>query len=173
MSKQTEGVKMAVDSCNFDRPIVERVLPGKLAGCGLVGPVSPVAAAAPSASAAAAAAAADDKSHTNNSNGDSSSENGTRTNGAPAHFLGEASGHAGGGTAAAPTSMANILHIDEAELTRATANWSGDCILGRGGFGTVYKGYWMETHVAIKRMENVSFGCRRYFFFWGGGQHCR
>ncbi|XP_015511733.1 pelle-like serine/threonine-protein kinase pik-1 [Neodiprion lecontei] len=39
------------------------------------------------------------------------------------------------------------------ELAKATHNWSKHNILGRGGFGTVFKGIWKGTPVAIKKIE--------------------
>lgn len=45
-----------------------------------------------------------------------------------------------------------IPKIPYAELTDATSNWSHDLILGRGGFGIVFKGRWKHTDVAIKKI---------------------
>lgn len=45
-----------------------------------------------------------------------------------------------------------IPKIPYAELAEATNNWSNDLILGRGGFGIVYKGRWKHTAVAIKKI---------------------
>jgi hypothetical protein len=54
------------------------------------------------------------------------------------------------------SAMSNIPPIDEQELSIATNHWNMVSILEKGGFGTVYKGTWKKTQVAIKRMENVN-----------------
>uniref|UniRef100_A0A1B0CAN9 non-specific serine/threonine protein kinase n=1 Tax=Lutzomyia longipalpis TaxID=7200 RepID=A0A1B0CAN9_LUTLO len=46
-----------------------------------------------------------------------------------------------------------IPQIEYQELVEATNNWSDKSILGKGGFGTVYKGMWKCTAVAIKKIE--------------------
>lgn len=46
-----------------------------------------------------------------------------------------------------------IPQIAYNELVVATDDWNKDHILGRGGFGIVFKGRWKYTEVAIKRIE--------------------
>lgn len=45
-----------------------------------------------------------------------------------------------------------IPHITYTELVYATKNWNKNHILGRGGFGIVFKGRWKHTEVAIKKI---------------------
>lgn len=47
----------------------------------------------------------------------------------------------------------SIPQIDYKELVIATDNWAPENILGKGGFGVVFKGNWKFTAVAIKRIE--------------------
>lgn len=49
--------------------------------------------------------------------------------------------------------ITSIPNIDYDELSLATNNWSDSHILGKGGFGKVFKGQWKNTTVAIKRIE--------------------
>jgi len=49
----------------------------------------------------------------------------------------------------------SLPQIRYEELLKATSNWERRHILGKGGFGTVFKGIWKHTAVAIKRMEQV------------------
>lgn len=49
--------------------------------------------------------------------------------------------------------FSGIPQISFAELTVATNQWNHEKILGSGGFGTVYRGKWKCTSVAIKRIS--------------------
>lgn len=50
-------------------------------------------------------------------------------------------------------SAGTIPQIPFEELQKATDNWNPRAVLGKGGFGTVFKGTWKCTQVAIKRIE--------------------
>ncbi|XP_058172503.1 serine/threonine-protein kinase pelle-like [Anopheles ziemanni] len=46
-----------------------------------------------------------------------------------------------------------IPKINYEDLTAATDNWSERNILGKGGFGTVYRGVFKHTYMAIKKLD--------------------
>lgn len=49
--------------------------------------------------------------------------------------------------------LLNIPEIPIEQLEEATNKWSEENVLGKGGFGVVYRGDWMLTKVAIKKLE--------------------
>lgn len=51
--------------------------------------------------------------------------------------------------------FANIRDIELKDLAEATGNWSKENIVGIGGFGAVFKCYWLSTLVAVKRVEII------------------
>ncbi|XP_056633245.1 serine/threonine-protein kinase pelle-like [Diorhabda sublineata] len=50
-------------------------------------------------------------------------------------------------------SVGGIPSIPYEELQKSTNNWDEKTVLGKGGFGKVYKGTWKCTQVAIKRLD--------------------
>jgi sulfur transfer complex TusBCD TusB component (DsrH family) len=49
-----------------------------------------------------------------------------------------------------------VCTASHAELAAATSNFAVSSILGRGGFGPVYRGKWRGRAVAIKRLDQAS-----------------
>nr|WMZ41589.1 pelle protein [Altica viridicyanea] len=50
-------------------------------------------------------------------------------------------------------SVGGLPSIPYEDLQKSTNNWSESTVLGKGGFGKVYKGKWKCTDVAIKRLD--------------------
>ncbi len=60
-----------------------------------------------------------------------------------------------------------ICTASYAELAAATSNFAVSSILGRGGFGPVYRGEWGGRAVAIKRLDQASPPvCSMPLIFW-------
>lgn len=58
--------------------------------------------------------------------------------------------------ASVAVSLGNLRQFGIRELLTATENFNGKCILGKGGFGNVYKGKLSDgTVVAVKRLKDA------------------
>ncbi|XP_046387837.1 mitogen-activated protein kinase kinase kinase 4-like [Ischnura elegans] len=57
------------------------------------------------------------------------------------------------GASSVAESYGSIPHIAYKELLMATNGWDKSTVLGKGGFGTVFKGTWKNTLIAVKRIE--------------------
>ena len=53
-------------------------------------------------------------------------------------------------------SSTSILVVNRKEVKKATENFSSELLVGKGGFGCVYRGYMRCTTVAIKVLTEVS-----------------
>lgn len=53
--------------------------------------------------------------------------------------------------------VGGAMFFEYSELMKATGNFRKDTVVGRGGFGTVYKGDLRHTTVAIKLLTDVCY----------------
>ncbi|KAK8509895.1 hypothetical protein V6N12_001963 [Hibiscus sabdariffa] len=66
-------------------------------------------------------------------------------------------GSLGGSGLRSISESTNLIHFSFDEIKEATKNFSRDNIIGRGGYGNVYKGYLSDgSEVALKRFKNCS-----------------
>uniref|UniRef100_A0A183CHQ2 Protein kinase domain-containing protein n=1 Tax=Globodera pallida TaxID=36090 RepID=A0A183CHQ2_GLOPA len=57
--------------------------------------------------------------------------------------------------------LQNTPAVTYEDLATATGGFSSNKIIGRGGYGVVYRGLWKHTQVAIKRIQGKSGGDER------------
>ncbi|CAK5091151.1 unnamed protein product [Meloidogyne enterolobii] len=56
------------------------------------------------------------------------------------------------------TGLQSTLTVPYSDIIIATQNWASEQILGKGGYGVVYKGNWKHTEVAVKRIQGKKNG---------------
>lgn len=49
-----------------------------------------------------------------------------------------------------------LLQLDSSSLKEASNDFNKSNLIGEGGFGTVFKGYFRSTHIAIKLLTTVN-----------------
>ena len=78
-------------------------------------------------------------------------------------------GGGGGMRAAIGKARDALIQVDFKDVEEATNHFAESAVVGRGGFGTVYRGSWRRTPVAIKRIEPVRWreDCKNFRTFSG------